>query len=387
MKIGIITVQKAPNYGAVLQCYALWKYFVLQGVTTEVIDLYRKEHNGYIESSIYKAYPKNRPLLKTIKSIVLAFMPFLSNYKRKENAYKKKNKIKYDEWNNAFDRFNNRIHYSKPYYSIDELYRNPPEYDIYMTGSDQLWNPTQSYSIEPYFLTFVRNGGKKISYATSIGQENLSDNVFNDYKSWIKEYDFISLREQSAIDLLQPFSEKNIERTIDPTLLIDSSEWHEIAIKPKDIDYVFCYTLHPNMDLLNYAVKFSESKGMKLIYWVHGFKDDLDLGNNVIGRFVISPEEWIGYIKHASYVITDSFHGSVFSIIFHKEFYTFIPQNNTRGSRIRDLFSMLNLENRLLDDLCIIGETSEPNYREVDEIIQKERTKSISFLENVLNIV
>lgn len=124
-----------------------------------------------------------------------------------------------------FDEFNKGLNLSRPYWGIDELYATPPCYDIYMTGSDQVWNPTQPYCLEPYFLTFVPKGKKKISYASSIGVTELLENEKQDFRRWLSSYDAISVREHQAKELLASFIEKPVVQVADPTFLLDSGFW------------------------------------------------------------------------------------------------------------------------------------------------------------------
>lgn len=130
--------------------------------------------------------------------------------------------------------FNSEISLSKPYRSIDELYANPPKYDLYITGSDQVWNPTQNYCLEPYFLTFVAEGqGKKISYASSIGINDLTIKEKSLFKKWLSSYDAISIREKQGKVLLQSFINRDIKQVPDPTFLLSMDFWREMAIRPQ----------------------------------------------------------------------------------------------------------------------------------------------------------
>ena len=389
MKIGIITVQKAPNYGAVLQCYALQFFFRMKGGDCEVIDLCRPYHKEYIKSDVFIPYGgRNRSFLDKLRKFYRDFkynhFLFLRKNGLLRQKYKRRNQYLENAWIHSFNKFNERIIFSKKYKSVDELYENPPVYDIYITGSDQLWNPTQNYSIEPYFLTFVKNGGKKVSYSTSIGQECLPKTVMDDYVKWLKDYDFISLREQSSINLLQPLCDKKIYRTVDPTILIPTEEWKRLSIKPEENNYVFCYTLHYSPDLLNYARQFAYENNKQLIYWIHDYRDEKLMGENVKGRIDISPEEWLGYIEYADFVISDSFHGSVFSILFQRQFITYIPSNNTRGNRIVDLLGIYGLQDRLILDLSRPYIDKKIDYVKISQIVERERNQSIAFLNSII---
>lgn len=180
-RIGVITIHNSPNYGATLQSFALWKYLSEQGYDVEVIDLYRPYQIEYIPSKKFKSC-RRESCFKLIKSYIKKFF----------FVHQSVNLLS-DEVVCKFRKFNSQIKLSKPFYGPDELYEHPPIYDIYITGSDQVWNPTQPYCVEPYFLTFVGNSGKKISYAASIGISSLSETEEQKYKQWLESYIKISV--------------------------------------------------------------------------------------------------------------------------------------------------------------------------------------------------
>lgn len=388
-KIGIITVQKALNYGAVLQCYALEYYLNKLGYDCEVIDLCRPQHKEFKKDKEYKPYPivfsslkeriwyKLRHIRFFIKTIIIpqAFKSYIFSIKNRK--YKKSKFIK-------FENFNKRIKFSQKYTSIKALYKNPPTYDIYMTGSDQLWNPTQDYCLEPYFLTFVNNGGKKVSYATSIGVSQLPSNVLNDFKKWLSSYDLISVREKTACNLLASVINQPIYQTVDPTFLLTKEEWKEIAQENSHKKYVFYFTLGYRANLFKLAQKIAKENNLEFIYYAHNY---YDRPHNQIkdGYFDLSPEEWLGLIKNADLIITDSFHGSVFSIIFENNFISYVPPKSKRGSRISDLLSKLELSEHLITSTDIKHyNISKPiNYVKVKGLLSKEIIESCKFLSNL----
>lgn len=383
-KIGIITVQKAPNYGAELQCYALYKALGDMGYQCEVIDLCRPYHKDFIGSWKYKVYSSvkrysfkyfwitTRPIRSWIKEHIL----------RKRNLAKefiRQNKSVLMERERKFESFEHRISFSRKYRSIAELYRNPPQYDIYMTGSDQLWNPTQPYCLEPYFLTFVNNGGKRVSYATSIGVSSLSENVAQDFKKWLASYDRISVREVEARNILQSFTDKDIEVFADPTFLVNVEHWKEMAVRPAESDYVFLFTLGYNDILYRKAQEYALSCGKTLVYRANDYRD-YPSKTDAVARLDLSPEEWLGYILYSDMVVTNSFHGCVFSILFHKQFRVMSTTN--RGSRIFNLLDLCGCKDCYLETNDAVTDVA-IDYHKVDETIMKERTKATTFLRSL----
>ena len=248
-KVRIITVQKAPNFGACLQAYALYKYLVDLGYDCKIIDLYRPVHKEFVytegfdpfvalpEMSLYK---KMRYNLRPLKTFLLRVLGKDADYN-----FNKRYKIELEEASKRFFSFNNLMEYTEPYYSIQQLYDTPPEADFYITGSDQLWNPTQKYALEPFFLTFVKNGGKKISFATSIGVTDIPERVTKKFKEWLSTYDYISLREKAAVDFVSTLVDKTIYKIADPTFLLNKSQWSNLASYKEEVkeDYIFLFTL------------------------------------------------------------------------------------------------------------------------------------------------
>ena len=338
MKIGIITIHRSPNYGACLQSYALYKYIVNQGLECELIDLKRPIHDGYVESSDFKPYYIHKESVwKKTKGFIKRFLKPQSVSKESTNP---KRIIKFNE-------FNKEIKYSTPYYSIDSLYDNPPSYDVYISGSDQLWNPEQPFPIEPYFLTFVRNNNaKKISYASSIGISSLDSRQIKDFSRWLSSYDAISVREPDAAKILQPHLKQKIEIVADPTFLLDVNEWKLLACDYSERGYILCFMLGLQPALLNEALRVSNYLGKKLI--VIGQRDvPKDKRYTLIDD--AGPKEFLGLIKSSDCVFTDSFHGTVFSILLGvKNFFSYVAKGNRRASRLETLLSPLGFWDRII---------------------------------------
>lgn len=340
-KIGIITIHNSPNYGASLQAYALYKYIESQGYDCELIDLYRPYQNEYVPSKRFQPYSSDMTLKKRIKCCLKGLL--------RKNIQKNSPVLcYYQQAKERFDSFNSVLKCSPAYRSIDELYKNPPMYDIYVSGSDQLWNPTQAYCLEPYFLTFVPQGKKKVSYATSIGITELTTRQKKNFKQWLSSYDYISVREKQAQKLLSSFVNIPIHQVCDPTFLLKQDYWKEIAVyPPKDKKYMLLFSLSYPRDLVDYCVALSKEASIPL-YIINQFKSNADMD----GRYELvsdaGPREFIGYIGNAEMVITDSFHCTVFALIMgSKNFFTYISPANKRGSRIEDLLTPFGLDSHI----------------------------------------
>lgn len=380
-KVGIITIHNSPNYGACLQSYALYRYIQQQGNDVEIIDLHRPvAYEDYIPSKKYVcSRPVKRSFLSKIKGNVKNFI----GIKPKSPSLYSPLAIK------KFDEFNSIIKLSKPYRGIDELYANPPLYDLYISGSDQLWNPTQAYCLEPYFLTFVPNGqGKKISYATSVGITDLRDNEKKDFAKWLNLYDDISVREYQVQSLLQGLlADKKVNQVADPTFLLDPKDWKDMAVRPKQSKYILMFTLQHRPEILKYCLQLSEQSRLPLIELGQVQPDVLDGSYTAVKD--AGPKEFLGYIENAELVITDSFHCTVFSLIMGaNNFYTYIAPTNQRGSRIIDLLNTYQtIEHLLSPDLDVsfdILMESQILHQKVNMIMKFERDRSRDFINKYL---
>lgn len=381
MKIGIITIHNSPNYGACLQAYALWKYISLHGQDCEIINLYRPHQVEYVKSKRFHPMRQSNGLVAKAKHLVKGILG-IGKAKAGRSLYSDKAKAKFDE-------FNSQIKLSQPYTGIDGLYTDPPEYDLYISGSDQLWNPTQPYCLEPYFLTFTPAGSKKISYATSIGITDLTENEKRKFKAWLSSYSAVSVREKQAKALLESFTGRSdIKQVPDPTFLLGIEHWKGIAEQPKNKDkYILLFILNWSQQLLDYSLKLSLESGLRLV--VLAQKQPEYAGDSYILVTDAGPKEFIGYIENANMVITDSFHCTVFSIIMGaKNFYTYISPSNGRGSRITDLLDSFGLQDHLLNpdltDNYTRLETLKINRADIVNTIELLKIQGQSFIDKFL---
>ena len=379
-RVGILTIHNSPNYGASLQSYALYKYVSqLPGIECEVIDLHRPYENGDVKSNRFVPYRREPFSIK--RSIKSALKKILRRESKKVSFYSIGSKYKFDE-------FNKSIKLSRPYWGIDELYADPPCYDVYMTGSDQVWNPTQPYCLEPYFLTFVPQGKKKISFASSIGVTELLENEKQDFRRWLSSYDAISVREYQAKDLLASFVDKPVTQVADPTFLLDSVYWRNLAVDYQKAEpYILLFTVGFDSNLLQFAMKISNESGLRLIYLNQKLSEPIDGSCKVVND--AGPRDFLGLIAQSEMVLTDSYHATVFSLILKaKNFYAYIGSYNKRGSRILDLLKTYKEESHLLSEALSENYTDlskrKIDYQLVDRIYREEQMKAHDFLKSNL---
>lgn len=364
-KIGIITFHSAHNYGAMLQVYALQNK-----IENSIVINYRNKDidKNYNLIKIYKG--KN--IFKFIKSI----FSNIYSYPRDKKRF------------NSFESFlKKHLRLSKKYRSENELKENPPEYDIYITGSDQVWNYEITNGLrDAYTLNFGSQKVKRISYAASIGNSDIRNDLKEEYKNKISKLDYISVREENAKKILEEIGiKKNINVVLDPTLLLTKEEWNKklLNIPVEKEKYILAYVVEPDEEYYKIVNYLSEKTGLKVIH----FEKMGNKYNNVLkSAYTDGPLEFVNLIKNAEYVIATSFHAMVFSIIFNKNFWI-IPHKKT-GTRVTDLLKKLDIDNRTVKSLSEfknIEIKDEINYEKVEKILDVEREKSLNFLQKAIN--
>lgn len=381
-KIGVITICKCNNYGAELQAFATYRILTLLGYDAEIIDyIYYKTWN-------FKDSNKSRPLVsmelkgrllymvkyRLINALVDKILPLIRGNVRKR-------KCRFLD----FHKYNSR--FSRPFYSMDELYKNPPIYDVYMTGSDQVWNPAASSSIEPYFLTFAPEGKKKIAYAASFGGSKIPDNLKETYEKWLKTYDSIGVREEVGVTLVKYLSGKEVTWVVDPTLLLDKHQWLPFMKSYEGIssDYVLIYQLLPSDTLQNLALKVAQCNQCK-VYYLAKRAWGVKVAKGIEVIYDAGPAEYLSLIKNACSVVTNSFHGTAFSINFGTPFYTVLKQNRGGNARLTSLLNQVGLADHIvyegdsLDKCCNCSfDVSESAVR-----LEELRRNSLSYLKRAV---
>jgi|WetSurMetagenome_2_1015567.scaffolds.fasta_scaffold39929_2 hypothetical protein len=378
MKIGIITIVKVDNYGAELQAFALQKELKSLGVQSEIIDYIYYKNWRFKDS--FKSLPIN-PMnnkKKVMYWIKYRFISYLA-----EIVFPLFDKFVKRRIEN-FKRFHSEnTTFSKSIYSIEDLYKSQFNYDIYMVGSDQVWNPCASSTIAPYFLTFAPHSAKKVSYASSFGVAELEPKLHNIYKKLINNLDVISVREPSGIDIIKELTGKTAKVTCDPTFLITKKEW-EYYIKEypnMPLRYIIIYQISKSDNLIDLANKISKEKNIP-IYRICKRAFGVSKNKNIINILDAGPAEFLYLFKNAEYVITNSFHGTAFSIILEIPFYTIISNKKDNNQRMVSLLEMLGLKNRIITENYNIQKQDVQyiDFKIIKEQINDYRNESISYL-------
>lgn len=382
--VGIITIQNIENYGACLQSFALWYYINSLGYKCEIIDLLTPVHKGYKKSKNFKTYQVNISCIKKYYRLIRGIIQ-----KIKENIIFIRNRDNISTRQKNFSKFNKQIQYSTIYKNADALYNSPPLYDIYVTGSDQVWNPTLGFELEAYFLTFAPNNVKKIAYAPSIARNDLPEQFEVKYKKWLSKYNHLSIREKSGQNIINNILGVQVPVVLDPTFLLCKEEWiNQMAKNIVNQDkYILCFTLS-SKELINYASDIAKEANLELLvistYNNYKIKDAniiLDAG----------PAELLSYIYNAQFVITDSFHGVAMSIQLANNFFAYVKPIKKNipdiSDRIRTIIEMFNLNDHVISNLDTEFKDLnriQLNRDKLDKLINIEREKSINYLKSAL---
>lgn len=360
-KIGIITHYfDSNNYGGMLQSYALVKCLQNLGYEAEQI--------------CFSTKTNNLTRIKTIKGFLKSLSVKIIG--KGLNLRKK-----------SFKDFEEKIPHSDVVYSKDTINESVNKYDIFITGSDQVWS--FRWFVPSYFLDFVPSSKIKIAYAASLGTSYLNENVALKLKEYIKDFNAISLREQDVVKSVQDLTNIPVYNTLDPTLLLNAKDWEKISdsvlIKDK---YIFCYFLGRDKNIRKFAKKISKNKKLIIVTLPnlqhHCEINDFKFGNQRL--YDVNPAEFISLIRNADYIITDSFHATVFSCIFQKKFITFGRTGaKNMNNRIETILNYFGCSERFFPDVETLSITDINNIIDKDthfytDIIEKKKKESFDFL-------
>jgi len=357
MKIGIVTFHAALNVGAVLQAYALQTYLKMQGHEVEFIDYVSKRKlswKNFIGKGIGITFYKWQDL-------------FCSIYFKR------------------IEKFNTTLNLSKiKYKSIDDLRSNPPNLDVYIAGSDQIWNVGSKKTIDDIFLLdFGAKNTKRISFAASLGQGEVPVEFEQHFKFLLSKFNFISLREKDGYNYIKRLlpNKKEIFHICDPTFLLNSNEYRKIIKKPniKYKEYLVSYALwHFESDQLK-SLNYIKSK-LKLKH-INLRNPDTGIRFSKAKNIIVKPHQWLHWVLNSDFVVCCSFHIVVFSLIFHKPFVVLTHKENVR---IHSLLKPLNLLDRIIinynenriDEIL----SDFIKWNDVDEYLQSERNRGVQYL-------
>ena len=360
MKIGIITITNGENFGNRLQNYALQKYLEKMDIKSETF----LNNTGYNSIIIYHI----KKILKFTKHTLLYI---LKGNQESLRILK-------------FMNFNKKINYSR-YILNNDKYSESVEkkYDYFIAGSDQIWNLNYPENNIIYFLGFIKNNYKKISYAASFGASNIPISIDQRIPKWISEIQFISVREESGKEIVKKISNRDDSVVLlDPTMLLDKNTWNNIEKKPKKFrekKYILTYFLGNQSDNRKKEIKrIAKENDCSII----------DLMDPSDQYYAIDPSEFLYLEKNAFLICTDSFHSCVFGLIYNVPFIVFEREQSdivNMNSRIETLINKFQLENRKYNNKSITKENLNHDYSKAYKILEIERKKSEKFIKKAVN--
>lgn len=363
----ILSFQFADNYGALLQIYALQTVLEREGLRTEIINFkpYKLEEPYRTKINFKKSVEYNG----LINSLKLGLAKLI-------NSKKINNKRA------SFDLFRNEyLNLTKDAFKeYEDLEKANFSYDFYFVGSDQVWNPDFfKYTDGAYFLEFASQS-KKISYAASVAKSIDSD--FEDYFTrYLPDFKAVSVREESSKNELEKLVDIEVSTTLDPSLLLTKNEWKAIINNDTIYDpFILIYDLEPSNTIIELANNLSKQTGLKIV----SYSDSDQFEKKYFSFNEMGPNDFIKLFNDSEYVITSSFHGTAFSLIFEKKFYT-VP-HSTRGVRMINLLEDVGLLNRLITEsnLETVNYNEDIDYFSPREKLNVMRELSLNFIRQAI---
>lgn len=379
-KIGIITIVKVNNYGAELQAFATQKALRLMGYDAEIIDyLFYKNPRHKVTRESEPVF--NLPLKKRLAEWLFPKITFVRRIlqRNEENEIRRR----------KFEEFHlNNTHFSKEFRSIESLYAEKMDYDAYIVGSDQVWNPNNYTSLDPYFLKFAPKDKVRLSYASSIGLGALPENTKVYYREAFMGLNAISVREENATKIVEDVSGVKAQWVLDPTLLLNGKEWMKYATEVKGLSqkYVLIYEITPCLYVKNLAKQLAGETGCKVVRINReAIREEND--EDIVNVMDAGPSEFLWLFANATAVVTNSFHGTAFSLNMNKDFYVVTPARKQNNSRQKSLLKLVDLEDRLLVEGAPMPSQGKlhVDYEHVNSLLDVEREKSKNYLRKAID--
>lgn len=342
-KVGIVSCYFKNNYGSMLQAYATKKVLDNNNIDNETINIDYNTDFSKGKKKYYLTQIFNFNFIKSKLGMVKMKFDVKLNKKLKKNVSIRNKKYK---------EFRREFNLSRSNTTYEDLTKQAKErYSDVIVGSDQLWLPVNVVA-DYYTLNWVPDNINKISFATSFGVSNIPSKYYEKYKTFLKRINHLSVREDTGVKLIKDIAKIDAKLVCDPTILLSKEEWDEVAIKERKIKdkYILCYFLGNNIEHRKFAERLKEKTGYKIVSLNHAdeyvkYSDkfcDID-------PYDIGPKEWINLVKNAEYVCTDSFHGTVFSLIYNKLFFNFRRYKSSAkastNSRLDSLLKIVKVSN------------------------------------------
>lgn len=371
--VAVMTLHNSPNYGSCLQTYATQTVLSGIGVVPRIIDYYREDAipENETDRALNGQLAKKMPIFRLPGVKTLARIPVSRIVARRAAPL------------NEF-RHSRLILTDRRYYSYEDLKNDPPQADIFCTGSDQVWNSVWNKGFnKAFYLAFAPEGAKRIAYAASIGKSSLEEWEKAPMREALLKYSHISVREEEAIELLDSIGIQGVVPVIDPTLMLTREDWGQLASNKRipTQPYILIYQLNKNPEFDQYAQKLSKKLGLPLYRIAYGVHEKRRGEHTIVCPRV---EEFLGLFLSAEYVLTDSFHGTAFSVNLGRKFVAISP--GRFSGRIMNLLSMTGATNHYLDDYRNLGIVDQPyDFEHAQQIFARKRSEAKAFLTTAVN--
>ena len=362
LKVALITRHAISNYGSLLQTIATQNVITNLGYECLIIDYIRRNESIVKrELTLLANKPEYNKLIKRLAYLLVRWPMSIIAGKRFAKMRKK------------------YLNTTKLYADLEQLQKDKPVADIYMTGSDQVWGPVMDGTFDSaYCLSFTADNDKRIAFAASFGRTKFTEETEEFYKKWLSRYETIAVREDSAVHLLNSWG-LQAKQVIDPTLMLDSTYWDKFtkAIKKK---YILVYQIHNDKKLDRYAKAVAKKYRLPLIRISPSF-------HQIVrgGKFKFCPDisEFLSYVKNAQCLITDSFHGTAFALNFNTPFVEVLPgETSTRNMSI---LRLTGLTDRILQDENDLDLAFKPvDFTYANKILAEKRKEGIEILSQML---
>lgn len=358
-RVGILTFPNSPSFGASLQMYALYKALSDLGLDVEIINY---------KNDFMKKQKHMTAHMSSIGRVKARLSSVLDLHGRKE-----------------FERFEKQVAMFplQEISSTEELNDLNNRYDYFVCGSDQVWNPKITGNDMNYFFTFCANDAKKISYAASFGLNEIPNELKKCFSDALLHFKKLSVREERGLNIVKELTNCEATLVVDPTMLLPKSAWEELAKQVRSLPahYIAKFIFNNDEQVNKFIQRLSEETGLPII----------TIGGNALsflkkGRYTgsIGPQEWLYTIKSADYVVTDSFHGAAFSIIFERNL--FVSTASSTNSRLITLCNNFELQGTIIQDNPNFSFNNRIDYSIVDALMQHKRKQSIDFLKGSLEL-
>ena len=365
MKISIVTFHNTSNFGATLQCVALFNYLKEKGCAVEVVNYLPKYVRD--KKSVTKELRRIHGSKNVIKAVVkgLVYLSYFSVIKRRDNCFEKF--------------IDANINLTLPYYDGKQIENNPPRADVFICGSDQIWNPalTGNRFDEVFFLKYA--SGRKYAYGVSLGELDIELHE-TELRTLTEGFEKVTVREKSVAKRLSKAIQKDVGVVLDCTLLLDKNNYSKMERKVDIIrdPYVLLYNMQNSTLSTQLAKKLADEYSLSIIDISPNLFSRIDNSHKLID---IGPSEFLNLIRNARFVVTNSFHGTVFSIIYEKNFYS--VAHSKRSARVLDLLDTLNLSDRMINNIDDL-DSSPIDYVAVNSTLNTIRQRSYNYINGIL---